>query len=129
MGLFGRSESGDTRERRRPKKRRIPDLNPTYFEEVHRSIEAYGGTDTVADIADGVANAIENVAHQLFAGWNEDWAAKSFDKTFGGRERGRLENADEMLDWMVEHEVTSQDVFETTLTRLKEVLTKPPTSA
>jgi hypothetical protein len=75
-----------------------------------------------------VANAIENVSHQLFAGWNEEWGAKRFDKRFERRERGRLETADEMIDWMVDYEATSQEVLETTLARLKEVLAKPPTS-
>lgn len=125
MGLFSRSSGRETG-RRRPERRTIPDLNPVYFEEVQRSIEAYGGTDTVPDVAAGVANAIENVAHQLFSGWNQEWGARRFDKAFGNRDPRRLENADEMLDWMVNYEVTCQEVFETTLARLKEVLAKPP---
>jgi hypothetical protein len=128
MGFFNRSGRVADAQRRRPSKRRIPDLNPDYLEDVQRSIQAYGGTDSLAEVADGVANAIENVSHQLFAGWNEDWGAKRFDKTFGHRERGRLQAPDEMIDWMTDYEVTSQDVLETTLVRLKEVLAKPPTS-
>jgi hypothetical protein len=31
-----------------------------------------------------------------------------------------------MVDWMIDYEATSQDVLETTLRRLKEVLAKPP---
>lgn len=127
MGLFGRADKGASSQRRRSSKRRIPDLNPTYFEEVQSSIQACGGTDSLLDIANGVANAIENVSHQLFAGWNEEWGAKRFDKEFGDRDLSRLDTADEMIDWMAEYEVTSQDVLETTLARLKEVLAKPPT--
>jgi hypothetical protein len=124
MGLFSRADS--SRHRERSPKRRIPDLNPAYFEEVQRSIHAYGGTDSLIDIANGVANAIENVSRQLFAGWNEEWGAKSFDRAFANRDPSRPETADEMIDWMTEYEVTSQDVLETTLARLKEVLAKPP---
>lgn len=131
MGLFGKGGNRSGRAPARSEKRRIQQLNPVYFEDIQRSIAAYGGTDTVSDVAAGIANAIENVSHQLFQGWNEPWGAKRFDKTFGLEvcDRGRLEVADEMIDWMVDYEATCQDVLETTLGRLAEVMAKPPTAS
>jgi hypothetical protein len=131
MGLFGRSGNSRGAVPERSEKRRISQLNPVYFEDIQHSIAAYGGTDTVGDVAAGIANAIENICHQLFQGWDEPWGAKRFDKTFGPEvcDRSRLEVADEMIDWMVDYEATCQDALETTLGRLAEMMAKPPNAS
>jgi hypothetical protein len=71
-------------------------------------------------VARGIANAIANVSHQLFEGWSEPWGDKRFDSDVC--DRSQLEVANEMLDWMIDYEATSEEVLETTLRRLKEVL-------
>jgi hypothetical protein len=63
-GTVGRTKEPGGR--RRPPERQIPDLNPDYFEEVQRSIEAHGGRESLDEVARGIANAIANVSHQLF---------------------------------------------------------------
>lgn len=106
-----------------PPDRRIPRLEPTYYEEIHAALHGNGGSDSVADIAFGVANAIENIGHKLLQG--EPWNARKFDSRFGSHSKEDLSAADEMIDWLIWWDGSAQEPLETVLGRLKEVLSKP----
>ena len=125
MSLFKRS-SPVAAPAGRPPDRRIPTLEPTYFVEIHRDLQASGGTDSVADVARGVANAIENIAHR-FLDDLEPRTARSFDKEFGTHALGDLGAADRMIDWLVRWDPVTQETLETLLAKLREVLAKPST--
>ena len=110
-----------------PPERRIPRLEPAYFERIQRAIQAYGGTDSLADVAYGIANAVENTAHQLLDGI-EPHNGRKFDKQFGNHAVDDLGAADRMIDWLIRWDPAAQEPLETLLAKLTEVLSKPPAS-
>jgi hypothetical protein len=120
MALFGRRE---VRAEKTVADRRIPQLDPGFFEEIRADLARNGGTDTIEDVAFGVANAIENVAHQLLG--REPWNAKKFSREFEGHVPSDTGAADRMIDWLLRLEPGWQDTIETLLRRLREVLAKP----
>lgn len=122
MGLFGRRQADGVP---RPSARRIPALNPSYYEGIEHAIRENGGSDSLADVADGIANAVENVADRLFDSLGESHTARRFASQFEGRAKGDLDIADQMIDWLVSWDAGCQDLLETTLRRLSEVLAKP----
>jgi len=74
LGLFNRGPQTAVAP---PLQRRIGKLNPAYFADIDREIQGFGGTDSIEDVAYGVANAIENTAHKLLG--DEPWKARRFD--------------------------------------------------
>lgn len=108
-----------------PSERHISRLNPAFFAEIHRSIQGFGGTDSLADVAYGVANAIDNTAQGFFVGPDAD-AGQRFNQEFSGRSQDDLDAADRMIDWLIRWDPITQDTLVTLLRRLNEVLSKPP---
>lgn len=108
-----------------PPERHIPRLNPEFFAEIHRSIQEFGGTDSLADVAYGVANAIDNTAQKFFVGPDAS-AGQRFNQEFSSRPHDDLDAADRMIDWLIRWDPVTQETLVTLLDRLNEVLSKPP---
>ena len=123
MGLFNRNPTPAPEPRLQ-----IPPLQPSYYEEVQASIHAYGGTDSLDDVAYGIANAVENTAHQ-FLGRVDGRADQRFGAEFDAHAHGDPTAADRMIDWLVAWDPITQDTIEKLLARLREVLAKPPPDA
>jgi hypothetical protein len=108
--------------------RRIPTLDPVYYDGIHAAILGYGGSDSREDVAYGVADAVENTADRVFAAKGDRRSAGRFDAEFGGHAHDDFSAADRMIDWLRTWDASTEETMETLLRRLQEVLSKPPAS-
>lgn len=105
--------------------RSIPTLNPDYYIEIHRAITANGGTDTVTEVAAGVANAMYNTGMTYFEKLGDRRARRSFETRFETRARGDVTVADSVIDFLLAYDPSTEEFIRTLLGRLREVLGKP----
>lgn len=105
--------------------RTVPTLNPIYYAEIHSALLANGGSDTLADVAAGVANAVFNTAMNYFDKLDDHRAASDFAGRFENSGREDMLSADSMIDFLSAYDAGTQEFITTLLGRLKDVLSKP----
>jgi len=122
MPLFGRDRAVSAAPR---VARTIPTLNPDFFRKIHESLLRNGGTDSQADIAAGVANAIFNTGATYLDRVGDRRGERDFAARFDGRSPTDPGAADAMIDWLLAHDPGTQEFLTTLIGRLSDVLSRP----
>jgi len=105
--------------------RSIPRLNPDFYAGIQRAVGGVAAGASLAELAHGVAIAVENTAH-VFLNTTDPRGARRFDQEFRDHAPGDLDAADRMIDWLVGWDPATQAAIETLLGRLEQALSPPP---